>query len=397
MIDNCHGTRKCPHRLRSDKLLRAAVRIQWRTNSCGCRLPKFFNKASRCGDAVAQHSTYNTQRHTPRRAHHTHCSHKHTHTPTSAQFRAHHGTDPRRTRPASHEPAWDRACGARPAVTRRRRQAKHAAPAPAADAAPIPGIEHVPLAPAGISAPVIEFAASEPPVTDTALAPMFAYVAQAPAIAHATPVRVFEYVAALAVTHAAPAPEIEHAAVPLFSYAPPAPVIEHMAALAVTSAAPAPLIEYVRSQPAVVYTAPVPVIEHVALAPAVIFEAAAPMIEHGAAAHSSPKRAKKSSRSKRPHHHDDDDLLLSEATDHEWAVMREEIRIMLAADLHRCPSRHRVCMSSSKCGSDLLRMLWTSSLAFLSRHLSPRAFSRTFGVTSRKCYWHGEIRSFTSP
>ena len=28
--------------------------------------------------------------------------------PTGAQFRAHHGTDPRRTRPASHETRWDR-------------------------------------------------------------------------------------------------------------------------------------------------------------------------------------------------------------------------------------------------------------------------------------------------
>ena len=30
---HCHGTRKCPHRLSSDKLLRVAVPSQWRTNT----------------------------------------------------------------------------------------------------------------------------------------------------------------------------------------------------------------------------------------------------------------------------------------------------------------------------------------------------------------------------
>ena len=30
---HCHGTRKCPHRLSSDKLLRSAVPSQWRTNT----------------------------------------------------------------------------------------------------------------------------------------------------------------------------------------------------------------------------------------------------------------------------------------------------------------------------------------------------------------------------
>ena len=69
-----------------------------------------------------------------------------------------------------------------PAVTRRRRQAKRAPPAPAvAYAAPILGIEYVPPAPAGIcAAPVSEYAASEPTVTDTAPAPVREYVAVSP-------------------------------------------------------------------------------------------------------------------------------------------------------------------------------------------------------------------------
>ena len=146
-------------------------------------------------------------------------------------------------------------------------------------------------------------------------------------------------------------------------------MIEHVAAPAVTYAAPAPLIEYVRRAHAVTSTAPVPVIEHVAPALAVIVEAAAPMIEHVAAGHRSPKRAKKSSRSKRPHHHDDDDLLLSEATalaDHERAVMREEIRIMLAADPHRCPSGHRIGMSDrpgqcQECHQSAEELVWCTT------------------------------------
>ena len=32
---HCHAGRKCRHRVSSDNLLRVAVRIQWRTNSCG--------------------------------------------------------------------------------------------------------------------------------------------------------------------------------------------------------------------------------------------------------------------------------------------------------------------------------------------------------------------------
>ena len=226
--------------------------------------------------------------------------------------------------------------------------------------------------------PVIEYAASEPAVTDTAPAPVCEYVApdasrapvieygpRPPAAARAAPTPV----CARAVVHEATAPVIkyvdpapafileaptaviEHVAAPAITYAAPATVIEHAAAPAVTCTAPPPLIEYVRPAPAVPYTASVPVIEHVAPAPPVILQSAAPVIEHVAAGHKSPKRAKKSLRSKRPHHHDDDDLLHSEATalaDHERAVMREEIRIMLAADPHRCPSRHRMCVKSTR-------------------------------------------------
>ena len=123
---------------------------------------------------------------------------------------------------------------------------------------------------------------------------------------------------------------------------------EHVAsARDVTHTAPPPVSIYVDRVPLVTCAAPATVIEHVA-APAVTYAAAAPVIERVATGHKSSKKAKKSSRSKRQHHHDDDDLLLSEATalaDHERAVMREEIRIMLAAEPHRCPLRHRMCMS----------------------------------------------------
>ena len=134
-----------------------------------------------------------------------------------------------------------------PAVTRRRRQAKRAAPPHVPCAASILGIEYVPPAPAGIcAAPVTEHAASDPAVTDTALAPVCACVAQAPAVTHATPPRVIEPVT--------PAPAVAHAT---------ARVIEHVATeFAALKAAFSSMIEYVSAVLVVTKSAPAPATEY---------------------------------------------------------------------------------------------------------------------------------------
>ena len=75
----CHGTRKCPHRLSSDKLLRVAVPSQWRTNTCDCRLPK------RCKNASKLRRRCSTPQHAQHARPHTYIPTSTTGTPTEQQ------------------------------------------------------------------------------------------------------------------------------------------------------------------------------------------------------------------------------------------------------------------------------------------------------------------------
>ena len=98
----------------------------------------------------------------------------------------------------------------------------------------------------------------------------------APAVSHAAPVPVEEYIAP-AVPHVAPAPVVEYIA-PAASSVTLAPVDEYSAPTPAVYAAPTPVVEYIFPSP-VGYAAPAPVVEFIAPAP-VGFAASAPVDKH---------------------------------------------------------------------------------------------------------------------
>ena len=118
-------------------------------------------------------------------------------------------------------------------------------------------LDPAPVAPA----PVFEYVAPAPAVTDAAPTPVVGFVAPAPAVTYAAPAPVVGYVApAPAVSYAAPTPVVDSVApAPAVTYASLAPVIVHVApAPAVTHATPAPVFEYVTPAPVFGFIAPAP-------------------------------------------------------------------------------------------------------------------------------------------